>query len=546
MKPNVPDYLKLFIRREGKIVLGHKLSNVWLLTAMLAASFLAIAFANGSLNYLGYKMDDPFIKWVDIKEDKNNPDALGNLKEDLSVKENQDFYHFESYSEDFEYSYNFFGPKDDMHSFLRCRFISAGNRELIKAIAADKNKVVGVDASQIDNLSDRSLGIFITEKAVRKLGYYDENGNICMPAYIDRYSASPGADKLGFSTYNGRSRAPVPVLGVVRRLPGGVDILAFTNLFKQLSSASKTLSMDNEDYASSLCYFIPEDVGEDEFTSRLTELLKANTDIPFRIDNQIFYPRELLSFKNRLIGEIAGYPDYYAGFYKVFPSDTIPPLVANKVNDLLLAGFAGKDIHRLYEYDYSFAETGTGNYLSVFFNDLKKISSFAVDVVEKNELGIEMSQINAKENFQALSVMAIILSVVMVIFTIVSILLFIVNLLRSYFQKVKRNIGTFKAFGISNRELQKVYMAIMLALVCAALVISLAAVSLIQLIMSAVGAVREGGFGFLSLWKCDILAFPPAITVASVLLVVVAAAVTVHIVLKKLLSATPGDLIYDR
>ena len=34
--------------------------------------------------------------------------------------------------------------------------------------------------------------------------------------------------------------------------------------------------------------------------------------------------------------------------------------------------------------------------------------------------------------------------------------------------------------------------------------------------------------------------------IASVVLVLAAAAVTVHIVLKKLLSATPGDLIYDR
>ena len=544
MRIDVPDYLKLFIRREGKIVLGRNFSNVWLLTAMLVASFFAIAFANGSLNYLGYKMDDPFIKWVDIKEDRSDPASLKSLQRDLAEPQNAADYHYRSYSYDYEYSYNFFGPRDDMHSYLRCRFIDAGNKELIKAIVAPKNKVVGVGTVEVDDLPENSLGIFITEKAVRKLGYMDEKGGHGAPAYLDVYRYSPGADKLGFRLYDDRGRAPVPVLGVVRRLPGGVDILAFTNLFRQISSSA--FSLDNEDYASSLCYFIPEDVDAVEFDDRLTELLESNTDISFRIDDQIYHPREQYSYKNRALKVDERYIDYYLGFRKVSSRDTIPPKVANRVNELLMAEYAGKDVHRLYEYDYSFDQLDEGNYISVYFDNLKKISSFATDVVEKNQLEIEMSQINAKENFQSLSVMAIILSVVMVIFTIVSILLFIVNLLRSYFQKVRRNIGTFKAFGISNRELQKVYMAIMLALVCSALAISLVAVSLIQLALHAVGAVREGGFGFLSLWKCDILSFPPAITIASVVLVLAAAAVTVHIVLKKLLSATPGDLIYDR
>lgn len=547
MKNGVPDYLKLFIRREGKIVLGRNFSNVWLLTAMLVASFFSIAFANGSLNYLGFKMDDPFIKWVDIKENRYTSGSLKGLEYDLSDARNQERYHYSSHSDDYEYSYHFFGCEDGMHSYLRCRFIDAGNKELVKAIAADKNRVAGIGAVEVDDLPDNCLGLFVTAKAMRKLGYVDEKGALVIPAYLDYYRPSHGAAGLGFRTSEGRVRVPVPVLGVVRRLPGSVDILAFTNLYRQITSDA--FYMNNEAYASSLCYFIPEDVDEEEFDEALSGLIREHAGVDFRIDRQTFCPRELYSWKNRLLGtDKGGYHDYYIGFRKVVPADSIPPLVANKINYLLLDEYAGRDVHRLYEYDYSYDRLGKGegNYISVYFDDLKNISSFAEEVVEKNELEIEMSQINAKENFQALSVMAVILSVVMVIFTIVCILLFIVNLLRSYFQKVKRNIGTFKAFGISNRELQKVYMIIMLALVCSATLVSLAVVSLVQLLLPAVGLVREDGFGFLSLWRCDILAFPPAITLSAVALIVVAAAVSVHVVLKKLLSATPGDLIYDR
>ena len=53
--------------------------------------------------------------------------------------------------------------------------------------------------------------------------------------------------------------------------------------------------------------------------------------------------------------------------------------------------------------------------------------------------------------------MAAILSAAMVIFSIVCIIMFLVNMLQSYFQKVKRNIGTFKAFGMNAAELIYVY-----------------------------------------------------------------------------------------
>lgn len=548
MRIDIPDYLKLFIRREGKIVLGRNFSNVWLLTAVLVATFLAIAFANGSLNYLNYKMNDPFIKWVDIKND-NNPTAIKSLEKDLADSLNAERYHYKSYSYDYEFSYNFFGASDSLHSYLKCRFFDASNKELVKAIIAKDNKVLGISPEQIDELSGNSMGAFITEKAARKLGFVDSKGNLNVPAYIDIFRKSSGADQLGFHLIDDRARVPVPVLGVVRRLPGSVDFVAFTTLYRQMR-ADVVFYMNNEDYASSLCYFIPEDVDAFEFDERLAEILRENSDAPFLVDDQSYDPRELYSYKNRVVQvDQDGYTDYYLGFRRIYLTDTltVDPIVANRVNDLILSEYAGKDVHRIYEYDYSYDRLPIGDYLSICFNDLKEISAFAEDIVEKNELEIEMSQINAKENFQSVSVMAITLSVVMVIFAIVCILLFIVNLLQAYFQKVKRNIGTFKAFGISNRELQKVYMIIILALVGSALLISMVAVSFVQLVLYVLNIVKDEGFGYLSLWHCDVIhAFPPLITLLAAVVVVVAAAVTVRLVMKKLLSATPGDLIYDR
>ena len=134
--------------------------------------------------------------------------------------------------------------------------------------------------------------------------------------------------------------------------------------------------------------------------------------------------------------------------------------------------------------------------------------------------------------------MANILSWTMIVFAVVCIILFIVNLLQSYFQKVKRNLGTFKAFGISNRELITVYVLIMIATILVAIVISLAISLFIQEILPLLGVLKDGKYDFLSLWSSK--------TFCSIAIIIVSSVVTVYVVMHKLLKLSPGDLIYDR
>ena len=131
-----------------------------------------------------------------------------------------------------------------------------------------------------------------------------------------------------------------------------------------------------------------------------------------------------------------------------------------------------------------------------------------------------------------------ILSALIIVFAIVCIILFIVNLLQSYFQKVKRNLGTFKAFGISNRALISVYVLIMAAIITVAILMSVSVAWLAQGCLHVCGILKDGVFDYLSLWSGK--------TVCSILVIVVASVYTVYAVMHKLLKSTPGDLIYDR
>ena len=187
MKINIPDYLSLFIRREGKIVLGKRYSNIWLLTAVLTATFLAIAFANGSLNYLNYKMNDPFIKWVDIKNE-NNAAAFDRLEQMLGDSLLAKKYHYRNFSYDYEYSYYFFGKEDSVQVYLKSRFFDVKNKELIEAILDEDNRVIGLEPSEVHDISDNNMGVFLTEKALARMGYAQA------PSYVDLYQYSAGAE----------------------------------------------------------------------------------------------------------------------------------------------------------------------------------------------------------------------------------------------------------------------------------------------------------------------------------------------------------------
>ena len=110
-------------------------------------------------------------------------------------------------------------------------------------------------------------------------------------------------------------------------------------------------------------------------------------------------------------------------------------------------------------------------------------------------------------------------------------------MLQGYFQKVKRNIGTFKAFGMNGRELIQVYIIILVAIVLAAVIMALIITWGIQGLLPIMGMEKEG-FNYLSLWNTT--------TYIATAVIIVSTILTVIIVMTRLLSQTPGDLIYDR
>lgn len=522
------DYFHLFVKREGTVVLGKNYSNFWILTLVLVATFLAIAFSNGSMKYLQFKMDDPFINWVDIQNEYNDGDFDG-LSYALSDEEAAQEYHYQDFQSDYQFSYFFFGKEDDMNQYLKCRFFGKLNSELVQAILSEDNVVGNVAIEELSTLSENSIGVIITADVLEKLGYAKA------PSYIDLYAYSPGADTLGFTLDHDRARAPLPLLGVVKKLPGNVDLIGSRYFYEQATNdITHPFNLSKPEYAHSLNYSVPAQVDIEAFKNTVLEAIEPLKDtLEIAIDEYGFYPEEQLSY---IYSRDGG--QTLSSFISVNSTrGEIPYDVVRTVNETVMDQYAEQDVHRLYDYQFRDQKLTTQAYISVHFNDLNNIGAFET-FVNQFRVKIEMSQINAKENFNAVSIMANILSWAMIAFAIICIVLFIVNLLKSYFQKVKRNLGTFKAFGISNTELISVYLMIMLTLVGAAVLISLIAVYLIQLVLPLLGIIKEGDFNYLSLWNMK--------TMLSTFIIITASVFTVWRVMQNMLKLTPGDLIYDR
>ncbi len=515
------DYFRLFVKREGKVVLGKNYSSLWLLTGVLTATFLAIAFSNASLNYLSYKMDDPFINWVDIKNEFGEGDFFG-LEYALEADNNKETFHYGSFQSDHSFSFMFFGKTDDNVQYLKCRFFEDINTTLVEEILNKDNVIRNWRVKDLSAVDPNTVGVIITEEAIKKLGYE------IAPTFIDVARVNDGADYYGFTVDAlGQARCPVPVLGVVERLPGNVDVISSTYFYKQqLNDYTYPFNLCKDKYARNLSYFVPADMDLSKFHEAVKSAAAEYTDAEIEMDEYTFYTPEIIPFRE---GNFVSMECF---------QDRLDYDVWRQINAKVLDEYADKGVYRVIAYDFSPYDLSQKSFISVHFNDLDKIRDFEIFVRENYKVKIEMSQINAKENFNAVSTMGNILSWGIIVFAIVCIILFIVNLLQSYFQKVKRNLGTFKAFGISNRDLISVYVLIMAAIVLAAIFMSISVAWFIQGLMHVCGILKDGLFDYLYLWSGK--------TVCSIAIIIMASVYTVFTVMRNLLKATPGDLIYDR
>lgn len=509
------DFTKIFYKEEGKELYGRNYSNFIFLVIILVITFLAIGFANGSLTYLKKKMDDPFIKWVNIEVPYQIANTIPELIRDLENDSLKQLFKYESCSGYNQPSFIFHQKSSDVTKQFTGRTIEVDN-QILESILSGKNLIAGdVWKDEFD------IGLIVTRQFLTVLNYGDE-----IPSYI--YMAYP---KSGIDL-----KVPLPVVAVVHDLPGN-NQFGITPYF----------------YVKRNSMYFPFDVSSSNYQNRLIYNVNGNRTVATRLAEKVLEvlqtdPLNEYFTDTLILANNATLKESYNIYISFNPYLTNYDLVGQFEDKLQSnSSISESGAIRIYDYDLSGFENDTYDFdnLSVYFSSLDRIRDFSAYLFDARKLKIDMSQIESKENYNFVSKLTIFISGFLVIFSVICILLFLSNILKVHINKIKSNLGTFKAFGMSNLLIVRIYSLLTLRF----LILSI----LLAFIISA--AIGETGLFRLLFKISDTMIdnetkYFSLISESKTYIAIGAMLVISLIILPrniwKMLNKTPGDLIYKR
>lgn len=514
-----PDFTYLFFLRESKELLGKKQINFWILLGILFVTFTAIGFANGSLQYLNEKMADPFVKWVSIDVPYSKNGEISKIIFDLnSSVENKSKFKYNSVK-----GYNHFA----------LRFVS----KLEKGSKTAYGRTIDFDSPLLDQ-------IYKDDNFIRGRRFKDGNdiGLIVTIDFLKRYNYKTDANfaLMAFSASETDEEdriIPVPIIAVVKELPGISMFMSSSYFYKQRMVPRKDnpfnpnndkdlLIISNEDSLNSvnLLHAIESFFNTSAEYKEMSPFIqlsanstteKTSFEILINLDNENFTIK-----------------DYDNVFQSLISNEKIKSF----------------NFERFYNYKQNLYNQNDENIIfdriAVEFVELSNIREFKEYLSKTYEIQIDMAQIEQLENYNFVTKLTRIISLILIGFSILSICMFVSNILKKHLEKIKMNIGTFKAFGLQNNILEKIYLTIIFLFVSISMLISLffsaifgnlGGVRLILFLLNSNLEENQNYFQLFNWW-----------TLISILSVLIISYIVLKRTADKILSRTPGDLIYDR
>lgn len=505
------DAIVLFLKREGKELLGKHQANFWVMMAIFLLAILSIGFGSASLRYLKYKMDDPFVQWVDITAQQGATKAGATPIEDYLKKA------------DVQAHYNFVDPQPNFVQSMYFRHIATGkdvqlegrsikSSSSVLAGILDKNNVV--EMRQGIPFSDDELGLILTAEALERMGY--ESGDVPRFVNLSVPFDEEACEMVGLGKGNkGYYEVSFPVVAVVMQLPGMYSYMFTDRFWNDLHANSQTTW----------------DVTDEDNNQEL--ILCGDLDDLQKVEKQLDGWGLSISYDS-----YNGCWDYCDAMH-VVARDADEELVSYYNNVFQSLDLKKLDVVRLYPFVpiMNYYEVSVPSYYSIQMPKLDSIRAFQDALYENCGIKLDMTSIEAKENFRFVQRMGNILSYCIILISVIFICVFIYFLLNTHFQKIQRNLGTFKAFGVSNKTLDMIYMTLLLMMTITSFVMSIVLSWVVSLVTGLINKI-EGLYSWLDVWVWQNLLL--------LVMAIVASVVVTKVVANKKLKHTPGDLIYDR
>ncbi len=438
---------RIFYRNEIKALRGIKYRNFIGICGIFFLTFLAIGFANGSLEYLSSKMTDPFVNWLDIGLDYDEQRNINRYIEILSDSINKSDYQYtniSTYQRYFLIAYDF-ERKGSIPAMGRTiKFDDPLVNEILS-----KWKIEGKSFN-----SENDIGLIVKERFLEKINHDFDNSYL---GYKYNYNDT-------FYVY------PIPIIAVVKELPGSMDFIS-TKAAEALYNGYLYNQLNPNDNADLVCLF---------------------SDNSFLIEKK----EEIIEFLNNIYGEYlpnvtieSGNVSYkpqgllYISF--IFDSSSPDEISAIK-NDVYsdIRNYLNLDENEILRYFndeiVNLKQSNLDEFLTININSLDKLPELKAFLLEKLKLEIDVAKYSSMQNYNYVSKLTKVISLILITFSITILSLFLSNVLKNHFEKIKKNIGTLKAFGVPDYFFRKGYYFIVTGLFTPlAIVVSIGLSSLI-------------------------------------------------------------------
>jgi len=509
------NFQSIFFKNEYRALVGNKHTTIVRLVLLLTVTLVALGFSVGGLNQLRSKMNNPFTNWVDLEVGSKGPTFLSDVKRCFSYPDTLKGYHldhvdgwnslnFSFYTKNYDYVHH----KVDTFKFYRYgRTINMRDSMFYAILNPNSNNVVYKNENAFDENQELvyPCGLIITESLAKKLGYTNYK-------MLQKIKLCTNDDKILFQD----------LIAVVKQLPNQAHFVCSPTVYTvgERTNSVRCNDMFQEDDDRELNQFeiLSDSRAEYEFIDQGIHQYFTVTK-----DYSIYGPNEIMVDSSK---------SYYT--YQVNLLDSAHPTLTKK-KDLLRYLFETGRYKPYYSIDCGEDCESIANphYLSFNFNNLDKIRQFQALMSDNFGGEVPMHQVEAKENFHAVTNLTSLLSFVLLVLSVLSILLYLGNLLFNHIESIKSNLGTFKAFGLPNVFLRNLYISIVLSMLCISLLISIPLAFWIGYVLDT----KLLNIGF-QLFSVEI--------VGTLMLVFLVCIIITSWVLKVKLSATPGDLIYER
>lgn len=503
------DYNKTFIKNEFKTILGKNWGNYWILLSVFLLTIGSLSFSRAGLEFIKQKMEDPFINWVNVKDEPN----LKNLYE--SLESNQDslkkYFHIKSLEKN-----NFLvefvkGEKRIIGRTLK------PNSDLWSKILNESN--IRYNIKRNSSIAINDFGWVITADFIISYLGYNKNAlpkdfSRLIPLFID----------MEYKTTKFSEYVPIPIIAIVDRLPDDIDFVAPTYFYEQYKDVNHPFDVsDSLKYFANIKFIVDDENLQDQIGSAF-----GNIDIEW--ENSEEYD---LAYKDAILLS-AILNDTTVSKSKL---DSICSSIVKQIQE------SNHKIYRYYDYkfDDGYKELNP-DYVSVMFSDLSKVKEFQTWAKDNYDIRIDMAQIEAKENFNLFNNLANFLCMAIIVISTMFVVIFLYFLINAHFQKISKNLGTIMAFGLDNSSIVRIYLTVFMGLIIAGLTTATAILWIIQYILN----LSMFGWGIINGKNLQYLSMQDVIVIIFLCGILSLSSIVTYFIMSKKLKSTPGDLIYER